>query len=345
MNRKTEGKTLLIICEGENTEPYYFNAIRDVIINEAIQEITISIIPEPKLDDEEPEKTARHKTPRRKRQLANNDAVDIITGQPPLKYVQRGQEELASGAYDEVWAVFDHDHHPARREAFELAERLIDGKRVNIAFSSIAFEYWVLLHFEKNSTVFSTSACRDGKRSRNCGTHTHPEDCRGQRCINGYLASNQYVTFSTKIKRSLFPVLRHRLSFAKENAAWLRHMVGETEPIWERSPYTDVDLLVSRLLCMNEQYLWCGFGETTLLAGLEIIADLVDGEVRLTLKNIGDRTKILTKESVMIRLDGRNESIGERTPLAVDTLHEILLRLPLRGQLVVKEMDKYLFFR
>ena len=45
--------TLLIICEGENTEPYYFQGIKDKILtgNVWAEDISISIRPEPKPSD------------------------------------------------------------------------------------------------------------------------------------------------------------------------------------------------------------------------------------------------------------------------------------------------------
>ena len=44
--------------------------------------------------------------------------------------------------YDEVWVFIDKDGHPKAKEAIEMARITeIDGKKINIAFSSRCFEY------------------------------------------------------------------------------------------------------------------------------------------------------------------------------------------------------------
>ena len=53
-----------------------------------------------------------------------------------------------SEGVDESWAVYDKDEHPKHEEAMAEAIKIIDGKKVNIAFSSRSFEYYLLLHFE-----------------------------------------------------------------------------------------------------------------------------------------------------------------------------------------------------
>lgn len=50
--------TILIICEGENTEPLFFNSIRDKIKDNKINigEVELTLRPEPKTEDIEDEK-------------------------------------------------------------------------------------------------------------------------------------------------------------------------------------------------------------------------------------------------------------------------------------------------
>ena len=62
--------------------------------------------------------------------------------------------------YDEVWVFFDKDGHPKAKEAFEMARITeIDGKKINIAFSSRCFEYYLLLHFERKHPEFHNPVC------------------------------------------------------------------------------------------------------------------------------------------------------------------------------------------
>lgn len=69
--------------------------------------------------------------------------------------------------YDEVWVFFDKDGHPKAKEAFEMARITeIDGKKINIAFSSRCFEYYLLLHFEPLYRAFEKSECNGKNYSK-----------------------------------------------------------------------------------------------------------------------------------------------------------------------------------
>lgn len=157
--------TILIICEGENTEPLFFNSIRDRIKDGKIDmgDIEITLRPEPKIDDTEVEEANEHRAYKRKKRETKKvqDEPRPVSGIPPLKWVEEGHRELKDGTFNEVWAVFDKDQHPKAKEAFKLAEKDVDGKYVNIAFSSVCFEYYLLLHFEKIYYDFEKSECHE----------------------------------------------------------------------------------------------------------------------------------------------------------------------------------------
>ena len=194
--------TILIICEGENTEPNFIGGIRDCIIDGVydIGNCRIEIRPEPRIIEEEETNVRRRK--KRKLRAVTKEPEEFI-GVPPLKWVTYGCEQLKIGTYDEVWAVFDNDNHPARKEAFELAAQSINGKYVNIAYSSIAFEYYILLHFERIYKAFEKSECREGKLVTHCMLG-EVRGCGGDRCVGGYLRKNGYISKSTKDNRSTF---------------------------------------------------------------------------------------------------------------------------------------------
>ncbi len=155
---------------------------------------------------------------------------------------------------DEAWAVFDKDEHPARREAFEEAEKVIDGKKVHIAFSSRSFEYYLLLHFEYLYYPFHATECGeriDGKKvNYDCMTQKAKGNaCHGEKCINGYARLKKYWN-ETKTSQSTFPLIEKRLKAGIINAKRLRTESDSKEncPIYDRNPYTDVDKLVCRLI-------------------------------------------------------------------------------------------------
>ena len=117
---------ILIACEDENTEPYYFEKYKQQF-EEIWPKETLFLRP-------------------------------VGTGRNSLGVVKRAIEEreiLASEAnrttIDQTWAVFDKDDldktEGNRRnfiEAFELGE----SENVKIAYSNECFELWLLLHLE-----------------------------------------------------------------------------------------------------------------------------------------------------------------------------------------------------
>ncbi len=108
-------KRILIVCEGEKTEPNYFEAFRRELPRGVVE-------------------------------------LEIIgTGDNTLNVVNKAIEERneranTNRAYDQTWAVFDKDSFSDQRfnEAVFLAER----EKVGCAYSNEAFELWYLLHFE-----------------------------------------------------------------------------------------------------------------------------------------------------------------------------------------------------
>ncbi len=245
---------MLIVCEGEKTEPSYFNFLKPYskLAWEDTRSTSIDIKPKPNLEEEAVQPTK--KTKRRKRQLKQSNKIQDTSKieshykAQPLRYVREAQQGLEDGVYAEVWAVFDKDVHPKHEEAFELAQQEIEGKTVNIAFSSIAFEHWFLLHFEKNQTPFLKSACRIKQNYFNCGTGEFPEDCYGAKCLAGYLKINQYLPNYIKSGATTnFKLLLQNQQIAFENAAWLRFKMPLNQPIYELNPYTTVDKLVKSL--------------------------------------------------------------------------------------------------
>lgn len=72
-------------------------------------------------------------------------------GRDPLSVVQRAHDETQGGeligqrdGFDQVWCVFDVDHHHRTEEAIAKAAQL----GINVALSNPCFEIWLLWHFE-----------------------------------------------------------------------------------------------------------------------------------------------------------------------------------------------------
>jgi len=265
MSRNKTVHTILIICEGTNTEPNYFKGIKEDVISQNIwtEGIAIDIRPKPPLEIESAEeKETPHKSKRKKRKLRNDDEVLPISEieeeykAVPVRYVREAQQGLEDGTYDEVWAVFDKDYHPKHEDAFNLAQKDVNGKIVNIAFSSISFEYWVLLHFCRINQVFLKSSCKVNSKIINCGEGIHADDCYGVRCCSGFIKTNRYIpTYSKQSQIDLYALLKTHTKDAIINASWLRTYQSDT-PIYDLNPYTDVDFLVKYLFRIEQQYHW-----------------------------------------------------------------------------------------
>lgn len=103
-------QTFLIICEGVNTEPDYFNAFR----------------------------------------LTSANVKAIGQGMGTVALVQKAinikiQEKQKGRVYNQNWVVFDKDDFP--NADFNTAISLARQNGFGVAYSNQAFEYWFLLHF------------------------------------------------------------------------------------------------------------------------------------------------------------------------------------------------------
>lgn len=104
-------QTFLIVCEGTNTEPNYFNAFR----------------------------------------LTSASVKAVGKGLNTLRLVQeafiiREEERKKGRAFNQYWVVFDKDDFP--NSDFERAIRLAENNGFHVAYSNQAFEYWLLLHYK-----------------------------------------------------------------------------------------------------------------------------------------------------------------------------------------------------
>ncbi len=112
--RKIRGR-ILIVCEGKETEPNYFNSF-------------------PKMD---------------------NVSVVTAGGKGcPSQVVKKALElrdKAKQSPYDAVWAVFDKDNFTDFKTAIDTAQ----GKQIGCAWSNEAFELWFIYYFENPTSAIS----------------------------------------------------------------------------------------------------------------------------------------------------------------------------------------------
>ncbi|MGK7346067.1 MAG: RloB family protein [Candidatus Nitrospinota bacterium M3_3B_026] len=124
---------VLIVCEGEKTEPNYFKGLKDYYrLNSANVEIC----------GEE----------------CGSDPVSIIEHAKELY-----DKEGAGDPFDRVYCVFDKDNHTNYAQAVDAINR-VAPKNTFFAITSVpCFEYWLILHFiyttKSYSAMSGKSAC------------------------------------------------------------------------------------------------------------------------------------------------------------------------------------------
>ncbi len=119
--KKQPKRKFVLFCEGRNTEPSYFDALRASLSNALIE-----IEPIPGVG------------------VPNTIADRAAEKAKELGLVKGSRKKLESfEESDQAWAVFDKDDHEVER-AFDVCR----ANQVGIAFSNPCFEVWLILHYE-----------------------------------------------------------------------------------------------------------------------------------------------------------------------------------------------------
>ena len=108
---KKSKPTILIVCEGENTEPSYFEHFK----------------------------------------LSLATIKTVGKGFNTVSLVKQAIKLSRKGNYEKVWCVFDADpkpDNPKQSQNFNAAIIMATANGFGVAYSNQAFEYWLLLHFE-----------------------------------------------------------------------------------------------------------------------------------------------------------------------------------------------------
>ncbi len=258
--RTTNKNNIVIVCEGTETEVRYLQDFAQYIRATFPARFTdIRIVP---TAQELVEATERNRRARKLKkghpqayyiQHEDNPADFNTYRTQPTRYIREAELFLDShkGGYSEAWAVYDFDNFPDH----EFAAKHARQANVNIAYSSVSFEEWILAHFERNAKAFDHSVCKRKKKDIMCGTGEHPDDCHGSTCVGGRIREQHHIPDYGKTMVGLFRLLFDRHRLAMVNAAWLRGLHG-TASFWQYNPYTTVDRLVARLMDYNEEYEW-----------------------------------------------------------------------------------------
>ncbi len=124
---------ILIVCEGEKTEPYYFEALRE---GYRLSTVEVEVVGG---------------------DISGSAPISVVNHS--LAMIKERKREADKSAYisrfDMVWCVFDQENppHVSFQEAINKADQAKKDK-VHIAVSTPSFEYWCLLHFENTDRPF-----------------------------------------------------------------------------------------------------------------------------------------------------------------------------------------------
>ncbi|HEX7181375.1 MAG TPA: RloB family protein [Thermoanaerobaculia bacterium] len=125
-------RRILVLCEGEVTEPEYFRALRRASVNTQV-EIVIEGC------GEDPKALVERAAERKK----SSDRV-----------ARERDEHLW---YDEIWCVFDVDDHARLPDARQQAR----DNGLRLAVSNPCFEIWALLHFQPQTAYLERDKARN----------------------------------------------------------------------------------------------------------------------------------------------------------------------------------------
>ena len=191
-------------------------------------------------------------------------------------------DDLRDG--DEYWVVFDKNGYTKHPEAFELAQS--GDHIVNIAFSSIAFEMWVLLHFEQSVVPYEKS-----------------EE------IIKYLNRNHFAY--SKTDADLYKHLKSKIADALDNTAWLRYkQKSELESnnyIYKLNPYCTIDSLIYKLFNDQKERQYYGRKEVAEIDGISF--KITDRRKRsnkisisISINNLSSISHIINSEAYRFRI-------------------------------------------
>lgn len=303
-SRKFSTINIGIICEGTKTENnYYFQMFKN---EPDLKDINYRIIP--KEEDSGSIIRANNKRPKKSLRTSelyiyheledrSKNEYDTYKSQP-LRYVREAYLLKEDYGYNDVWAVFDRDGHSSLQTAFEKAKEW----GVNIAFSSLAFEQWVLLHFEKSIKKFEVVACRKGKEVIECNSK-RPCINPDKECLCGYIR-RKYLPSYDKNCESLYLKLQPRLKMALENSAWLQYKSCNKE-LYKLDPYCNMDKLIVHIMNIVgnniENIKWFApFNIITIDKGITITVAISDDNVILSIINYSEITLLLPDTSVSL---------------------------------------------
>lgn len=192
-NTRKVRKRLVIHCEGEQTEYNYFKKLIQSL-NLRGRPISIKVV-----------------------HTEKNTARELVEEAVKAREIPK----------DAAWVVFDKNGYTMHAEAFNKAK----SKNIKIAFSSISFEFWVLIHFKYTTRAFHKASALIKYLEKSFGYNKSDKD--------------------------IFKKLQDKTEIAAKHARNVRTYQLETNPdtkVYESNPYTNVDELIESIHKIIKEY-------------------------------------------------------------------------------------------
>lgn len=135
-------KILIISCEGSNTEPEYFQSIKNKLSDYIDILLEIEIIP---------------------KEPGASEPQDVVSNLD--EYIKDKYDYKPEN--DEKWVVWDREKVPERKKDIEKMIPVCLEKNYNIAMTNPLFEFWLLLHVDDISTYDNDELFKNEKISNN----------------------------------------------------------------------------------------------------------------------------------------------------------------------------------
>lgn len=277
--QRVSPRIIYLACEGTETEYWYFKSLDESLDEDANVQLQIY-----------PDQRDLEAMRKRGQKGVKTDHKSLCT----IAAEKLGEEE----GVREAWMVIDKDRHPGLELTFVEAAQ----KGVRIAFSSISFEHWLLLHFEKNDRAFEKSDCKtDSGAYVKCGSNQPklPElDCKGEKCVAGWIRWKEHLPGFDKSNKYIFSSIQHLRAFAFENAAWLRwrkqaDFANAQGQVFQINPYSNVDELLKSIYEDDEKIVWSKLGALAQTAEFELLVQKIGDDFQVQIRNTSDISQVL----------------------------------------------------
>ena len=144
------------------------------------------------------------------------------------KELVKEAKKIKEFSMDEAWVVYDMNGYTKHPETFSIAK----NSKINIAFSAISFETWILLHFKYTSKAFLKS-----------------ED------LIKYINKNNYINYH-KDSQDIYIKTRDKIDTAIKNAIQLQKNQIKGNPegtaVYLFNPYTNINELLDAIYKLQE---------------------------------------------------------------------------------------------